>query len=64
VDGESTLLRLPDSMCQMVGPPFTVLVLTTTVHPDLEQAAEQQVSLTAVEFATSSDVENMAGTIR
>jgi len=44
LDGESTLPRLLDSLCQVDGPPFTVLVLTAAVHPDLEKAAEQRVS--------------------
>ena len=43
VDGESTLPRLLDSLCRMTGPPFITLVLTATVHPDLEPAAEQRV---------------------
>ena len=42
--GESTLPRLLDSLSQMDGPPFSVLILTATVHPDLEIAAEQQVA--------------------
>ena len=44
VDGESTLPRLLNSLCEMVGPPFAMLVLTATVHPALEQAAEQRVT--------------------
>lgn len=44
VDGESTLPRLLDSLCRVTDPPFTLLVLTATVHPDLEQAAEQRVA--------------------
>jgi len=43
-DGESTLSRLLNSLCQVDGPPFAVLVLTATVHPNLEQAAEQRVA--------------------
>ena len=44
VDGESTLPRLLDSLCRMTGPPFSVLVLTATTHPDLEPIAERRVS--------------------
>jgi len=44
VDGESTLPRLLDCLRQMDGPPFSVLVLTATVHPNLEGAAEERVS--------------------
>ena len=44
VDGESTLPRLLDSLGRMTGSPFTTLVLTATVHPDLETAAEQLVA--------------------
>ena len=44
LDGESTLPRLLDSLGRMSGPPFTVLVLTATVHPNLEPAAEKRVS--------------------
>ena len=43
VDGLSTLPRLLDSLGMLDGPPFSVLVLTTTVHPNLEYAAAQRV---------------------
>ena len=44
LDGESTLPRLLEALCRMEGPPFTVLVLVATVHPDLEQAAAERVA--------------------
>ncbi|HDN79550.1 MAG: hypothetical protein DRI61_04695 [Chloroflexi bacterium] len=44
VDGKSTLPRLLRSLCQVKEPPFSVLVLTATVHPDLEQAAAERVN--------------------
>ncbi|RLA99694.1 MAG: hypothetical protein DRG55_07515, partial [Deltaproteobacteria bacterium] len=43
LDGPSTLPRLLDSLVKLEGPPFGVLVLTAAVHPDLEEAAAQQV---------------------
>jgi len=42
--GVGTLPRLLDSLSQMDGPPFSVLILTATAHPDLEIAAQQQVA--------------------
>ena len=44
VDGESTLPRLLNSLCQIVGSSFTVWVLTATVHSALQRAAEQRVA--------------------
>ena len=44
LDGVGTLPRLLDSLSQMDGPPFSVLILTATVHPNLEAAAQQQVA--------------------
>jgi hypothetical protein len=42
VDGESTLPRLLNSLCHVVGPPFAVWVLMATAHRALEQVAEQR----------------------
>lgn len=46
IDGDSTLPRLLDSLCQLDDdtPPFNVLILIGTVHPDLEPLAFQHVS--------------------
>ncbi len=43
MDGESTLPRLLESLTALEGPAFSVLILTATTHPDLEQAAADQV---------------------
>ena len=42
LDGESTLPRLLDSLAKEEGSPFSVLVLTAVVHPDLEESAAQR----------------------
>ena len=43
LDGESTLPRLLDSLVKLEGSPFSVLVLTAVVHPDLEESAARRV---------------------
>ena len=42
LDGESTLPRLLDSLVKLEGSPFSVLLLTAVVHPDLEESAAQR----------------------
>ncbi|HID61673.1 MAG TPA: hypothetical protein EYP49_02835, partial [Anaerolineae bacterium] len=44
LDGESTLPRLLKSLTALEGPRFSVLVLTATTHPELEQAAADRVT--------------------
>jgi hypothetical protein len=43
LDGESTLPRLLKSLVALEGPKFSVLILTAATHPELEQAAADQV---------------------
>jgi hypothetical protein len=43
LDGESTLPRLLESLTALKGPEFSVLILTAATHPELGQAAADQV---------------------
>ncbi len=52
LDGESTLPRLLESLTAMEGPGFSVLILTATTHPELEQAAAAYVETLIAPFRT------------
>ena len=43
LDGESTLPRLLESLAELAGLPFMVLILTAASHPEIEAAAEGRV---------------------